>query len=126
MKNTNLLILFMLCGTLVFAGGNEKRAKLIADNMQAALGLSQEQVKQVSDVTVAKLKELEINKTKKDAGNQQLTMIKRKYHEETGKLLTKEQYTKWMELRKEQFQLKKEGKEIKTPVIDAELEYLNG
>jgi hypothetical protein len=118
MKKIILLSFIILSALTAFAGENEKRAKQIASNMESVLGLTKEQVKEICTITGKSLDNLQ---AKPENAQQQ----KRQYHSEIGRQLKVDQYNKWMEIRKEQLKLKKEGKEVKNPVIDGDLEYLN-
>ncbi|MFL5729077.1 MAG: hypothetical protein ACJ75J_06265 [Cytophagaceae bacterium] len=127
MKKIIILSLILLCGFSVFAGGIEKKAKQISSNMEKALGLTKEQTSEIYNLTVKRLEAQLAFEGKTDAeSKQKFTQGRRDYHAEIGKQLKTEQYNKWMEIRKEQLKLRKEGKPVKDPVIDDSLEYLNG
>jgi hypothetical protein len=127
MKKIIILTLILLYGFSGFAGGIEKKAKQIATNMEKALDLTKEQTNEIYNLTVKRLESQLTFEGKTDVeSKQKFTKGRRDYHAEIGKQLKTEQYNKWMEIRKEQLKLRKESKPVKDPIIDDNLEYLNG
>src|ERR1700741_1637121 len=126
MKKLLVITLLLFSVSAVFGGETEKKAKLLADNLKSSLGLTKKQREDIYKITLDKLNIQAEYKSKEDNESQQKFILERRaYHLEIGKQLTTEQYNKWMQLRKDQVKLKKEGKEIVSPIIDENLEYLN-